>query len=81
MGRRKSDIFIGQRAAEEVNRICAEKDMRMVDFQRLIGIDKKNVYSWRDGGTPNSFFLQKLLYAGADIRYILTGRRECHDPV
>ena len=72
MGQIKGDIEIGKRAAEEARRIFPS----VADASKRMGIGRKAVYSWeRDGIVPGGFYLAKLYYAGADVIYILTGRR------
>lgn len=47
------------------------------DFGALGSAGKTTVISWERGdATPNSAFLQAVALAGADVRYIITGRRQ-----
>lgn len=72
MGQKKGDIDIGIRAAEEVRRIFPT----VAEATRRMGVGRKIVYSWGQGGNvPGGFYLAKLHYAGADVIYILTGQR------
>lgn len=72
MSKHKSDISIGQRCTEfiislhpEIKRACA-----------LIGINRHRFYEWKNGqSTPSAYHLQALAYHGADVYYLLTGRR------
>ena len=72
MSKRKADVRIGYRAAEEALRLsgysapCAAA---------LIGGERKLVYNWAEGNAPTAIYLQRLCEMGADISYILTGRR------
>ena len=62
----KGDIEIGHRAYEEVIRLFP----RMKDASAAIGC-----YKWHDGVSPSAKFLARLIVLGADVHYILTGRR------
>lgn len=70
----KGDISIGHRAYEEVLRLFP----RMKDASTVIGCKDTNIYKWNDGVCPSAKFLARLLEVGADIHYILTGRRSEH---
>lgn len=65
MKSRRSDIEIGHRTAEEYSRISGN------GFR----VPRNTVAWWRDGFAPSAFWLARLCYAGADVIYILTGRR------
>ena len=78
MGRRKGELAIGFRAAEEVRRRFP--NMKDKDIcKNIIGIERKSLWEWANGETPGGFALQRLCYAGCDIYYILTGRRDMRD--
>lgn len=70
----KGDITIGHRAYEEVLRLFP----RMKDAMAAIGCRENNIYKWAEGVCPSAKFLARLLVLGADIPYILTGRRSEH---
>lgn len=72
MSKRKSDVRIGYRAAEEAYRISKYSAAYAAV---LIGCSHKLVYSWAEGNAPTAIYLQRLLELGADVGYILTGRR------
>ena len=67
----KGDITIGYRAYEEVLRLFP----MMKDAAISLGCKDNNIYKWREGVSPSAKFLARLLVLGADIPYILTGRR------
>ena len=67
----KGDIKIGHRAYEEVLRLFP----RMKDATAALGCKDSNIYKWHEGVAPSAKFLARLLVLGADIPYILTGRR------
>lgn len=68
----KADIEIGKRAFEEILRIFPS----MVSAKRRLGISSNlQLYSWADGGAPSAKYLQRLHGCGADVIYILTGKR------
>ena len=71
MAMRKCDITIGHRAYEEVLRMFP----RMKDATAALGCKDWNIYKWHDGVSQSAKFLARLLILGADIPYILTGRR------
>ncbi len=67
----KADIEIGVRAAEEADRIFTTRREAAKALQR----ERKQVWLWENGCAPSAGALAKLHYAGADVIYILTGRR------
>lgn len=71
MARRKADVRIGYRAAEEAFRIAHSAQYAAV----LVGGERKIVYTWSEGNAPSAIYLQRLHELGADVIYILTGRR------
>ena len=72
MSKRKADVRIGYRAAEEALRLS---DYSATNAALLIGCSHKLVYSWAEGNAPTAIFMQRLLKLGADVTYILSGRR------
>ena len=72
MAKHKSDVRIGYRAAEEAMRLSGYS---ATTAALLIGCSHKLVYSWADGNAPTAIFMQRLLELGADVTYILSGRR------
>ena len=76
MARRKARIEIGQRAFEELERLYGvKKHGNKLLVSKIIGCDKKSVESWENGVAPDAIHLQRLHEIGADVIYILTGRR------
>lgn len=73
MSNKKADIGIGRRAVEELYR----KFPMLTDakISKVIGINRKSLWFWKQGETPSGFALQKICYAGCDVKYILTGIR------
>lgn len=72
MSRRKiADITIGHRAYEEVLRLFPI----MKDAERIIGCENYTIYKWRDGVSPSAIYLQRLHELGADVIWILTGKK------
>jgi hypothetical protein len=64
---------IGERAYSESVRLFGDVKTAVKE----IGVSHRSVmYRWRDHGHPQAYFLSKLYTAGADIGYILTGKRE-----
>ena len=72
MARRKADVRIGYRAAEEALRLSGYS---VTHAAILLGGERKLVYTWAEGNAPTAIFLQRLLEMGADVTYILSGRR------
>lgn len=72
MPRRKADVRIGYRAAEEALRLSGYSASHAA---LLIGCSRKLVYSWAEGNAPTAIFMQQILELGADVTYILSGRR------
>lgn len=76
MPRRKARIEIGERAFEEVDKIFnTSKYGRMIMAAKTIGCGKKAIYEWKNGKAPDAIHLQRLHELGADVIYILIGRR------
>ena len=74
--KRKASIEIGRRALEECYRLFpGETD---ADISRRICGNRKLLYGWLTGSAPESMYLQRLHYLGADVIYILTGETK-HD--
>lgn len=73
MPKHKGDISIGYRAYLETLRLFPTNRAAA----NAIGCDRKLFWEWGyNGASPNSFYLAKLFYCGADVIYILTGRRQ-----
>jgi len=68
----KGDVEIGYRAYSEVLRLFP----RLTDALNALGIRHENLYAWGRGGCPSAKYLARLLKAGADIEYILIGRKK-----
>ena len=69
---RKPDIEIGRRAFEFFN-LQPEGARKAC---KKANIPHETVYDWNSGkSTPSAYYLQKLCFLGADIHYILTGKR------
>lgn len=66
-----ADISIGKRAYQEVLRLFP----KMKDAERLIGCKHFTIYKWNDGVSPSAIYLARLLEVGADVGWILTGKR------
>ena len=67
----KGDIAIGARAFELINATgSVTKEMHR------LGLHRNKAYEWAAGKVPSGRALQAMAFAGYDITYILTGRRE-----
>ena len=73
MGKRKGDLEIGKRAAEELLRLFP--DMTEKQICQRMGFNRKDLWNWKSGDTPSGFLLQRMCFEGCDVKYILTGRR------
>lgn len=69
--RRKADINIGRRAYSVVLRMFP----KMKDAERIIGCDNDTIYRWNEGVSPSAIYLQRLHELGADVIWILTGKK------
>lgn len=72
----KADISIGYRAFYEVLKIATKRDIPLTTAAKQIGLDYGTIKFWRAGQAPGSRALQKLAANGADIYYILLGKRK-----
>ena len=68
---RPYDIRIGWRAAEEADRLFPTRKAAA----KAMGKERKLVWDWEYGNSPSALLLARLHYHGADVIYILTGRR------
>ena len=75
MAKRKGDIEIGRRMAEEVYRVFGGHN-NAIDRLKC---GKNAISYWREGGTPGGFVLARLHYFGGDVMYVLTGKRSVYD--
>ena len=75
MARTKPEIEIGFRAAEEFRRLQMSQNVSLKKICTQTGIKKNRFYAWSEGQAPGARALQALHYAGADVIYILTGRK------
>lgn len=69
--KRTPDIGIGIRAAQEIYRLYPKKNQAI----KTLGCSDNTIYSWENGFAPSAYFLQRLDELGADVLYILRGRR------
>ena len=67
----KGDVDIGYRAYSEVLRIFP----RQKDALNGLGIRSENLYAWSRGVCPSAKYLARLHKAGADVIWILVGKR------
>ena len=70
--KRPVDIGIGIRAAQEINRLYPKKKHAII----ALGCGKHVIYEWQNGVSPSATNLQRLHELGADVIWILTGKRE-----
>lgn len=73
----KTDIYVGRRAYKECDRVFGVSEYGGIKkAKKALGCNRKTIYGWRDGVTPETFYLIRLHYFGADVMYILTGARK-----
>lgn len=68
---KKAPIEIGYRAREEVLRLF-DKDK---DARAALGCGINTITHWGEGDAPSTLYMARLHEVGADVVYILTGRR------
>lgn len=72
MPKGKPQIEIGKRTHEEILRLF----QKTKDANKALGIKGNNlIYDWMRGVAPSAKYLQRMIYCGADVIYILTGVR------
>lgn len=69
--RRKADPNIGYRTVEEIDRIFPNRKTA----EQALNICNPAIRTWSEGNAPSTCYLQALLAHGADVLYILTGKR------
>lgn len=69
--KRCSDINIGIRAFE----FFSFQPEGITKACKKANIPHETVCDWQNGICPSAYYLQKLCFLGADINYILTGKR------
>ena len=72
MRKKKTDIGIGYRAAAEINRLFPKKKYAAI----AIGCGMDAIKDWGHGVAPVPTDLARLHEVGADVIWILTGKRE-----
>ena len=75
MANNKQSIEIGHRAYEEFVRIANEKGITKASLLRQMGIAKQTMENYKYGSTPSARALVELHKAGADVMYILVGKK------
>lgn len=73
--KRTTDIAVGRRAAQEVDRLFPGKKQALL----ALGCGKHTVNEWRNGIAPSAYYLIRLAELGADVMWILRGRKGSHD--
>ena len=73
MPKYRPQIEIGKRAFEEVSRLFDSQKLA----KEMLGMSSNQLlYDWMVGVAPSAKYLQRLHYLGADVIYILTGKKE-----
>ena len=70
--KRPVNIGIGIRAAQETRRLFVKKKHALI----ALGCGKHTINEWSHGVSPSAANLQRLHELGADVIWILTGKRE-----
>ena len=68
---KKPDIGIGYRAYKEAKRLFPDIKCATI----AIGCGRNVVYEWKYGVAPSALYLARLHELGADVIWILTGKR------
>ena len=69
---KRPDVGIGYRVAAEVKRLFPKKKHALI----AIGCGKNTLNEWSYGVAPSAIYLARLHELGADVIWILTGKRE-----
>ena len=69
--KKRPDIGIGYRAAAEVRRLFPKRRHAIA----AIGCGRNLLYEWECGMAPSALYLARLHAVGADVIWILTGKR------
>jgi uncharacterized protein YmfQ (DUF2313 family) len=73
MPKSRPQIEIGKRAFEEVSRLFDSQKLA----KEMLGMSSNQLlYDWMVGVAPSAKYLQRLHYLGADVIYILTGKKK-----
>lgn len=75
MSKRKTPPEIGYRASEEFIRYVKENGLTFEQASQNTGIDRKASSLWWNGHSPSVASLIGLAAIGADVGYIITGKR------
>ena len=70
----KAGIAVGERAYTAVREMFPGKSL--AEIARIVGCKRQTIHWWKTGCAPESIYLQRLCFLGADIDWILTGRRK-----
>lgn len=71
--KRKGKIEIGRRFVEEMYRL--DPGLSDKKISALLGSKRSSLNEWKNGVTPGGMFLARAGEMGADIDYILLGRK------
>ena len=71
--RRKADTRIGIRAYIAIHNLFPDETDPQI--AKRLGCRRQTIHMWSQGEAPSGIFLQRLAFLGADIDWILTGRR------
>lgn len=67
----KTDPKISKRACSEICRLWTSS----AEAAREIGCNENTIYAWQRGAAPSAVHLAMLHEHGADVIWILTGKR------
>lgn len=70
----KGYIEIGKRFVEELYRLFPNYSVRKI--ASILDVDRRMIYEWWNGKTPGGIYLARILHLGADVEYILIGKRK-----
>lgn len=69
--KKKTDPHIGIRAAQELRRLFLNKKQA----DQAMGCGRHVIYEWQSGTAPSALNLKRLAELGADIDWILMGKK------
>ena len=73
MPKKKADVTIGHRMAQELWRLFPNSSVRNIAVK--IGCERKTIWEWEKGTTPSAIYIARLHALGGDVMWVLTGTR------
>lgn len=67
---------IGTRTMSELYRLFPDKSV--TEIAGILGTQRETLYRWENRGDPLARYIAEMLVLGADVEYILIGRRSAN---